>query len=665
MKSLSLKSVLLNALSIVTVAALAIGGTVAYLTSKDSDVNVMTLGNVEIVQHEYERVLKEDGTYEMYTSAKYGEGYKLQEFTQAKPLYPATGEITGWGTKVPFDQLGEGASGAQSVFAGLNNVQDKFVLVENTGKSDAYVRTFIALEYGSNTKDIIGISTGDFWIWNDLGIYEIEGNNYYVFEAIYNGSSTRHQGGVLPAGEFTYNSLGQIYLKNEATNEDVEALDGNGNGKYDILVMSQAVQTAGFENAADAFSGTTTFAAREATPTNAKVALDTAFGAPEDIHAEVNKENVIAWFEGELVPEVDTWDGEAVDTEWYDENATEFTLDAAAQLAGLAKLVDDGATFEGKTITLDKDIDLAGKLFDPIGSYRNDKSFKGTFDGNGHTISNLSQNTWELDNGYHYTDCGLGLFGAVEEGTVKNLKIDGAEISGESAICGTIAAVAHNATFENITVANANVADYQYYAGGIVGWASGTQTLTNINMEASATIAGQWGDFDNSTGGVIGGASTSADILLKDSTIACRIDAYNDVTSAYQWYAYRRAGMLIGNSGATTNVEGTTIASAPQLTCENVTVIYDDWANYTYCEFAGTSYPYVRVQAGVSNSAYSNPRYGHPTDADGNEVVDDNHVHNDGEDHQMVLAFDQLYGGGQGVYGCATHDGVTVVYNNK
>ena len=154
--------------------------------------------------------------------------------------------------------------------------------------------------------------------------------------------------------------------------------------------------------------------------------------------------------------------------------------------------------------------------------------------------------------------------------------------------------------------------------------------------------------------------------FLKDCVVACRIDAYNDVTSSYQWYAYRRAGMLIGNTGKTaTNGSGTTVAAAPQLTCENVTVIYGNWANYTYCEFAGKSWPYVRVQAGVSNSAYSNPRYGHPTDANGKEVVDDNHVHNAGEDHMIDCTFDQLYGGGQGVYGTATHEGVTVIYNNK
>ncbi len=366
------------------------------------------------------------------------------------------------------------------------------------------------------------------------------------------------------------------------------------------------------------------------------------------------------------------WDG-TTDTDWYNDTDTEFTLNNPAQVAGLSDLVDAGNTFDGKTIKLESNLDFycedeEGKVicFDPIGSYKNDTAFKGTFDGQGYTVSNISQNTWALDNGYYYGDLGLGFFGLVEDATIKNLKVDKAEVSGESAICAAVAATAFgDCTFENITVSNSNVADYQYYAGAIVGWASGKHQYINCNVDASTNIAAQWGDFDNSIGGVIGGAGGSAEILLKDCTVACRIDAYNDVTSTYRWYAYRRAGMLIGNTGKT-KVEGeTTYADAPQLTCENVTVIYGEWANYTYCEFAGTSWPYVRVQAGVSNSAYSNPRYGHPNDANGNEVVDDNHVHNDGEDHQILCVFDQLYGGGQGVYGTSTHAGVTIVYNNK
>lgn len=367
----------------------------------------------------------------------------------------------------------------------------------------------------------------------------------------------------------------------------------------------------------------------------------------------------------EILP---AWNGTA-DTSWYNETDVEFTLSNAKEFAGLSELVDDGETFEGKTIMLDSDLDLDGGdvCFDPIGSYRKDTPFKGTFDGQGYTIKNMSQNTWALDNGYYYGDLGLGLFGSVEDATVKNVNIDNASISGESALCGVIAGAAYgDCTFENITVSNSECADYQYYAGGIVGWASGNHTYINCDVDASTKIAAQWGDFDNSIGGIIGGAGGSATIVFKDCDVACVIDAYNDVTSANRWYAYRRAGMLIGNTGKTVKAEnGNTVAAAPQLTCENVTVTYGDWANYLYCEFSGMGYPYVRVQAGVSNSAYSNPRYGHPTDANGNEVVDDNHVHIEGEDHHILCEFNQLFGGGTGVYGDPDHDGVTVIYNNR
>ena len=349
-----------------------------------------------------------------------------------------------------------------------------------------------------------------------------------------------------------------------------------------------------------------------------------------------------------------------------------YTISTAAQLKAFRDAVDAGNTFEGQTVKLAADINLyeadengEAVPFDPIGSYRFETAFMGTLDGQGHTISGLNQNTWALDNGYYYNDCGLGLFGALVNATIQNLTIDDAHISGESAICGIISAYAENTTFENITVKNSDCADYQYYSGGIAGWVSGkNNNFINCNLDASTTVAAQWGDFDNSTGGVIGGVGGSAKVFMKDCTVACRIDAYNDVTSTYQWYAYRRCGMLIGNTSKTETVDGRTVAIAPQLTCENVKVIYGDWANYTYCEFAGTSWPYVRVQAGVSNSAYSNPRYGHPTDANGNTVVDDNHVHNEGEDHHILCVFDQLYGGGQGVYGNPVHEGVTVVYNN-
>ena len=414
---------------------------------------------------------------------------------------------------------------------------------------------------------------------------------------------------------------------------------------------------------------------------SADVFVPVTIELPEDAGNEYQEKTCIVSYKVEAVQGNaktvdDTWDGTA-DTSWYNDTDTEFTLNTAEQVAGLSTLVDGGNDFVGKTIKLDGDLDLGATdengetiCFDPIGSYRNNKSFKGTFDGQGYTISNLSQNTWALDNGYYYSDLGMGLFGKVEDATVKNLKIDGASISGENGLCGVVAGAAYgDCTFDNITVTNTKCSDYQYYAGGVVGWASGEQTYSNITIDESTILGSQWGDFGNCTGGVIGGAGSSAKILIKDSTIACRIDAVNDIVSAYQWRCYRNCGMLIGNTRNTATDDAVTNAAAPNLTCENVTVIYGEWANYTYCEFAGTGYPYVRVQAGVSVDAYSNIRYGHPTDANGNIVVDDNHVHNDGEKHHYLIVFDQLYGGSADQhycqYGVATHPGVTVIYNNK
>lgn len=71
------KNVLLTGLSFVLVAAVAIGGTLAYLTSTDSDVNVMTLGNVQIEQFEMERVFDENGNV-----------IGMQEFTQLSLYIP-------------------------------------------------------------------------------------------------------------------------------------------------------------------------------------------------------------------------------------------------------------------------------------------------------------------------------------------------------------------------------------------------------------------------------------------------------------------------------------------------------------------------------------------------------------------------------------------------
>ena len=261
---MKLKNLLLSGLSLVLVAALAIGGTIAYLQDDDSDVNVMTLGNVSIEQLEYERAMNENGTYKTATIDN-RTSYVLQPFTQGKALLPSALNTTTWDGWDWNDDVAVvrnsqvGSYGGMSVFKDAANAQDKFVYVKNTGKTDAYVRTLVAVECGSTDGSLVGTSYHSTWTKNVIGVITVDGNNYYLIEYVYAGGklsdgSWRHENGVLPAGDMTYNSFAQVYIHSKATNEDMEKLDGNGNGTLDILVVSQAVQAAGFADAETALN---------------------------------------------------------------------------------------------------------------------------------------------------------------------------------------------------------------------------------------------------------------------------------------------------------------------------------------------------------------------------------------------------------------------------
>jgi len=329
-----MKKLLSIALVVVLLAGIAVSGTMAYLQDTDSDVNVMTLGNVDIEQHEYERVV-ENGEYKKGTVDE-KESYILQPFTQGKPLLPIVGDpsspdgyqYAGWDdTTVRMSQVD--SYGGMDVFAG-KNAQDKFVTVENTGRTNAYVRTIVAIEIGEVDAEKLGTSHHNTWTKNEVGTIVVDGNTYFVYEYVYNGANgTRHDNGILPAGDTTYPNLSQVYLGSDATNEDMEKIDGNKNGTLEILVLSQAVQADGFEATTDKSA--------------AQVALDTAFGV-------ANEANVQAWFGGEEFKAPT-----AV--------ATAEELTAALEAGGLVMLTDDIDLTESVTIPagVTVNLDLNGK----------------------------------------------------------------------------------------------------------------------------------------------------------------------------------------------------------------------------------------------------------------------------------------------------------------
>lgn len=197
------------------------------------------------------------------------------------------------------------------------------------------------------------------------------------------------------------------------------------------------------------------------------------------------------------IAKADTWDG-SISTAWY-ENGEPYEIHSAADLAGLAQLVNDSpfwnrVDFAGKTITLMTDIDLgangaSGLKWTMIGDGDN-KPFRGTFNGNGHTISNVYVNN---NYGTGSDEAGLsikmprvaGLFG-VNEGTIQNLTVQNGYFLGighhrlptfnDIDCAGAIAGV-NNGTIENCTAIQVSPeVRGGHYAGSICGQNNGTVT---------------------------------------------------------------------------------------------------------------------------------------------------------------------------------------------
>ena len=153
--------------------------------------------------------------------------------------------------------------------------------------------------------------------------------------------------------------------------------------------------------------------------------------------------------------------GAAEDLGYSIQNDGSYTVYNANGLMNVAELVNGGKT--DINITLDKNIDLTGKVWTPIGTDY-DNAYTGTFDGGGHTITGLTVTT---------NDEYAGLFGYLSNfnnaaGTVKNVVMDGIQIT-----CN------HRSG----------------YAGGVVGYSWGTIENCSVSGSVSATV---------SVGGVVG-----------------------------------------------------------------------------------------------------------------------------------------------------------------
>ena len=202
-----------------------------------------------------------------------------------------------------------------------------------------------------------------------------------------------------------------------------------------------------------------------------------------------------------------------------------YTVTSADGLMNVAELVNGGKT--DINITLDKNIDLTGKGWTPIGTSF-DNSYKGTFDGGGHTITWLTVTT---------NDQFVGLFGYLNRaGMVKNVVMEGIQITSNHMFGCTGGVVGYSwGTIENCSVSgsvsgtdcvggvvgsqkagsiigcsSSATVKGKHYVGGVAGEKWGTMTACYATGNVTLEIASQKNNFGGGVVGLNGGSRVLA-----------------------------------------------------------------------------------------------------------------------------------------------------------
>lgn len=245
----------------------------------------------------------------------------------------------------------------------------------------------------------------------------------------------------------------------------------------------------------------------------------------------------------------------------------EYEIYAKEGLDWLAKTVNGGNTLSGKTVKLAADLDMTGIDYVPAGntiaSYPS-TAFAGVFDGQGHTISNLSvaSHTGEYS--------AAGLFGAIT-GTVKNVKLANVNITSDHYAGGVVGFISTNtdASVQNCSVeggsikSTAHLKDGSYddgdKAGGIVGLFTAPACIDGCSVK-NLTITAY-----RDLGAIVGCANGSGTVKVTNCTVGDNVLVVVDNSHNYRGYttdAEHNAGNYVGNKYnsvefITTNSSGT------------------------------------------------------------------------------------------------------------
>ncbi|MBQ9462949.1 MAG: hypothetical protein IJU68_04755 [Bacteroidales bacterium] len=202
--------------------------------------------------------------------------------------------------------------------------------------------------------------------------------------------------------------------------------------------------------------------------------------------------------------------------------ADPFLIETPEHLCYLSQMLgsDEWASYSDKYYRQETDINMEGVDFSPIGEIT--KPFKGTYDGNGKVISNLSTSGLSSDNPasgvFGYADSANllnikvsnrintgsfnrvgGIAGYAKNCYFDNCSINGGELKAANNMCGGIVAEAVACKLNKCSASGVKVTNTKNYAGGIVAYAHDGTVISNCNVEDGTEVSSP-----NEVGGIAG-----------------------------------------------------------------------------------------------------------------------------------------------------------------
>ena len=181
----------------------------------------------------------------------------------------------------------------------------------------------------------------------------------------------------------------------------------------------------------------------------------------------------------------------------YVANGNDYTIYSVKGLEEFAKLFNDANT-TNYNLTLAADIDLAGEEWGSIGT--DEKPFSGTFNGDGHTIKNLSIVESEAKEGKAY----LGFFGYAKDATIKNV------------------------TFENVNlnIACLDIDHSQGHIGAVAGSLEGTSNIENVTVKGDIKVEATFDANGASRVAVVAGGNSYGNVTMKNVHVIANEGSY-------------------------------------------------------------------------------------------------------------------------------------------